>query len=432
MILIYTTKITPRISFISKFLFSEILNIPCRITSGMDDFKVYKGPKLNYSNEKSEGLLIKPASFLFETGISSFVPEVGLFQGMPVLFPVSDKLSLPFDIFAASFYMITRYEEYLPQPMDIHRRVLPSESIAYKNGFLNKPVVDQWAMWLRKIVEENYPEFYFPHREYQFIPTVDVDIAYAYRHRGFLRTMGAASKSVIKGNWRDFIHRFQTLFLHQPDPYDTFELFRSWFTEFNLTPKYFFLVGKYGRYDKNIAPTHTAMKDLMVKTHNKYEVGVHPSYKSNTNPEVLHSEINKLKQILNDDVKISRQHFLKLQFPETYQQLIANGITEDYSMGYASLPGFRAGTCTPFPFYDLTSENETSLQIYPFQVMDGTLNNYMKLSPDEALVECKKLIDEVKKVNGTFISLWHNESLSEMREWKQWRTVYYKLLEAGT
>lgn len=100
-------------------------------------------------------------------------------------------------------------------------------------------------------------------------------------------------------------------------------------------------------------------------------------------------------------------------------------------MGYASLPGFRAGTCTPFPFYDLTSEKETSLRIFPFQVMDGTLNQYMKLSPDEALEECKKLIDEVKKVNGTFISLWHNESLSEMREWKQWRNVYYKLLEAG-
>ena len=431
MILIYTTNITPRISFITKFLFSEILKIPCRITSCIDDFRVYNGPKLNYSNEKYEGLSIKPSSLLFETRISSFVPKVGLFQGMPVLFPISDKLSLPFDILAAAFYMITRYEEYLPQRMDRHGRVLATESIAYKNGFLNKPVVDQWAIWLGKIVKENHPEFHFPPREYHFLPTVDVDIAYAYRHRGFLRTMGAASKAVFKGNWRDSIHRFQTLFLHQPDPYDTFELFRLWFTEFDLNPKYFFLVAKYGRYDKNIAPTHPAMRDLIVRTHNKYEVGVHPSYKSNTNQEVLLSEINKLREILNDDVTISRQHFLKLQFPETNQQLIANGIKEDYSMGYASLPGFRAGTCTPFPFYDLTSEKETSLRIFPFQVMDGTLNQYMKLSPDEALEECKKLIDEVKKVNGTFISLWHNESLSEMREWKQWRNVYYKLLEAG-
>ncbi len=432
MILIYTPTPSPRISFITKFLFSEILKIPCQITSSMDDFRVYNGPKLNYSNQKAEGLSIKPASLLFETGIRSFVPEVNIVQNMPVLFPNSYKSLLPFDPFASAFYMITRYEEYLPQPMDMHGRVLPSESIAYKNGFLNKPVVDQWAIWLRKIVKEKHPEFHFPPREYHFIPTVDVDIAYAYRHRGFLRTMGAASKSVIKGNWRDSIHRFQTLFLNQPDPYDTFELFRSWFTEFDLNPKYFFLVGKYGRYDKNISPTHPAMRDLIVRTHNKYEVGVHPSYKSNRNTVELSSEISALGEILNHKVTISRQHFLKLQFPETYQQLIANGITEDYSMGYASLPGFRAGTCTPFPLYDLTSENETSLRIYPFQVMDGTLNHYMKLSPDEALVECKKLIDEVKKVNGTFISLWHNESLSEMREWKQWRNVYYRLLEAGS
>lgn len=431
MILIYTPEQSPRISFITKFLFSEILNVPCLITSSLDNFSGFDGPKINYSRKITKCISIRPQLLLFETGTRHEVPEVSIVQNMEVLFPISDKSSLPFDPFAAAFYMITRYEEYLLQPLDMHDRVLVTESIAYKNGFLNKAVVDQWALWLREIIKKHYPGFHFPERIYHFIPTVDVDIAYAYRHRSWFRTIGAESKAIFTGDWLDSTRRFQTLIFSKPDPYDTFELFQSWFAKFDLHPRYFFLVGKYGKYDKNISSGNPFMQELIIRINNEYEVGIHPSYRSNNSKDDLQSEIARLSNILDRKVTISRQHFLKLGFPETYQQLIENGITEDYSMGYASLPGFRAGTCTPFLFYDLSTETETSLRIFPFQVMDGTLNQYMKLSPVEALDECKKLIEEVKKVNGTFISLWHNESLSEIREWKGWRDVYYKLLEAA-
>jgi hypothetical protein len=126
---------------------------------------------------------------------------------------------------------------------------------------------------------------------------------------------------------------------------------------------------------------------------------------------------------------ISRQHYLMLSFPHTYQQLQKLGIREDYSMGYAANSGFRAGTFTPFRFYDLTTECETTLVIHPFAVMDVTLRHYLKLTPDDALERIKQLIDKVRKVDGTFTSLWHNESLSEHGVWKGWRGIFEGMVE---
>ena len=429
MVLIYSPEQSPRLSYITKFIFSDVLHGSCAITSSKEEFAAFPGPKINYSKESLGGLTIRPQLLLFERDIHDFLPEFGVVNDMFVLFPVTEEFCLPFDPFAASFFMISRYEEYLPQPLDKHKRVLIANSVAYRYGFFDKPVVDHWALWLKDLLLENFPSFHFSERYYRFTPTIDVDIAFAYRHRTVLRTSCAALKAMLKGDVNDTVRRFQTLVLKKTDPYDCFDQVTGWFNKFKLDPKYFFLLGKYGEFDKNISPSHPAMKELVDKIHQEYEVGIHPSYGSEGNGKLLQSEISTLEKLLNSKVTISRQHFLKLRFPETYRLLIENGIEEDYTMGQASLPGFRAGTCTPFLFYDIHRESETTLRIFPFQVMDGTLNQYMKLSPSEAMEVCKNLIREVKKVNGTFVSLWHNESLSEMREWKGWSEVFYKHLE---
>ena len=132
--------------------------------------------------------------------------------------------------------------------------------------------------------------------------------------------------------------------------------------------------------------------------------------------------------ITGKKIRKSRQHFLLLRLPETYRNLLSLGIEEDYSMGYPGICGFRAGICTPFRFYDLQNEKETNLLVFPFQVMDTSLNKYMKLSPQEAQRHIEELVDEVKEVNGTFISIWHNESLHDRGKWKGWRLVFEQML----
>jgi hypothetical protein len=118
-----------------------------------------------------------------------------------------------------------------------------------------------------------------------------------------------------------------------------------------------------------------------------------------------------------------------MTFPETYLALIESGISEEYTMGNVSIPGFRAGICNPFYFFDLKANLCTSLKIFPLSVMDGTLRQYMKLSPEQAIEEYRVLINEVKKVNGIFISLWHNDSLSDKFEWKGWRRVFNEMVK---
>lgn len=119
---------------------------------------------------------------------------------------------------------------------------------------------------------------------------------------------------------------------------------------------------------------------------------------------------------------------MKLFFPNTYYSLLSAGITEDYSMGFADAPGFRAGTCKPFYFYDLKNEKASSLKIYPITFMEGTL---MKTAePARPLHKIKMLLEEVKNVNGLFISLWHNHTISQTDEYREWKNVHDKMLEA--
>ena len=122
---------------------------------------------------------------------------------------------------------------------------------------------------------------------------------------------------------------------------------------------------------------------------------------------------------------------MRLTLPETYRNLIAAGITEDYTMGHASQTGFRAGTCTPFYFYDLAEEKTTNLKVVPFQVMDVTMRDYMKLSPEETEREIEQLMDEVKKAGGTFVSIWHNETVTDSDRWKGYRAVFEKMNQTG-
>ncbi|MEJ2595164.1 MAG: polysaccharide deacetylase family protein [bacterium] len=189
------------------------------------------------------------------------------------------------------------------------------------------------------------------------------------------------------------------------------------------------MFARYSRFDKNVNIRNKHFKFLVKRLADYATLGIHPSYYSIENPNYLSFETGKLSEVLNQDVSRSRQQFLRLMLPDTYRNLLENDITDDYTMGYAALPGFRAGICSTYSFYDLDREEETKLRIHPFAVMDGTLKDYLNLTPDEAIDQIKRLIFEVKKVNGTFISLWHNESLSDLKRWKGWRRVYEELLE---
>jgi hypothetical protein len=163
-----------------------------------------------------------------------------------------------------------------------------------------------------------------------------------------------------------------------------------------------------------------------------HPVGIHPSYFSNISPEEIAFEKDELVFQIDKEIIISRQHYLMLDLPKTYRNLIAAGLKEDYTLAFADVAGFRASTCTPFFWYDLEKEEITDLKLFPTTVMDQTLKRYMALSIDKANLVIEELMENVKKVNGTFISLWHNESVDDFKGWKGWKKVYLNMLKMGS
>ncbi|NQU34441.1 MAG: hypothetical protein HQ521_14510, partial [Bacteroidetes bacterium] len=260
------------------------------------------------------------------------------------------------------------------------------------------------------------------------ITPYDIDSAFAYSQKGLVRSIGSYLLSIKNLDWDEIIQRSRVLFSGYKDPFDTFDLQIEYQRRYNLKPVYFFLFGHYGQFDKNVNTRNRIFRFLIKRIGDYAQIGIHPSYFTNEHPELLHTEIKNLESVVNKDITQSRQHFLKLNLPLTYRNLIEEDITDDYSMGYAALPGFRAGICDSYNFYDLDIEVETKLRIHPFMVMDGTLKDYMNLTTTDAIDQIRRLIDEVKKVDGTFRSLWHNETLSDEKRWKGWRKVYEELL----
>jgi hypothetical protein len=421
-LLIYIQKLTPRKTYVFNHILVDILGLDYAFTTYELEFKNYDHEKFSYSylpigNE----LHFKQHHFIDEDFVEEQELIFGRLDTIKIPFSVNDG-AFSSDIFSVAFYLLSRYEEYLSSKKDTHNRYSAENSLAYKCGFLQNPIIDIWAYELFGKLKERFPNLKYSSRKFTFTPTIDIDQPYYLKTETFFRKNLKIIKSLLKGE----------LSILKQDPYNTYFYLKDIHQLYNLHPTFFFLLGNQHFFDDapNLNASNSAYK-LLIQSIEKYaKVGIHPSYQSNKNIEILKTEIKQLASVLNDkNITISRQHYLKLNLPDTYKKLISSGINADYTMGYASQLGFRASTCTPFFWYDLQNETTTDLKIYPFAVMDQTLKKYLNLNPEEAIAQIKLLVDEVKKVNGTFISLWHNETLSNFASWKHWRKVYNEMLD---
>lgn len=433
MILILVPKETNRLRYTMQLMLSRLLGLEIGYTCSVTDFEQYEGPKFSYGVPVDGNLLFFAAnSLLFENNISARELKHFNYNGEIVLFASMDIDSiLPFDPFAASFYLVSRYEEYLPHIRDNHNRYLASGSDAYQQDYLHKPLVNKWSFKIRDILQSRFPDLKLITPVFSFVPTIDVDAAYAYKNKGLTRALGGIYKAFQNRDYDEVRHRVRVLFRMEHDPFDTFELQMQLQAKYKYRSIYFMLLADYGPNDKNIPHNNRYFRSLIRLLGDYSEIGIHPSYASSLEPSLMVMETARLSKILKLEIENSRQHFLKLTLPETYRNLISNDIINDYTMGYAEVPGFRASICTPFPFYDLDNDSPTPLIIHPFTVMDGTLIDYMKLTPEKATETINELMSEVKKVGGTFIPLWHNTTLNDLGKFKGWLEVYIKMVEEG-
>lgn len=429
MLLVYTHKITPRLRYVFKQICARILGVPVSFTATIEDFIAHDSLKMSYTRQPlSNEFFIKSHELLFEQGLSDLEIKVNDWEDTKCFFLNGEQSALPFDIFAASFYLLSRYEEYLPHVKDDFGRFTAKESLAFNNGFLRQPVVDIWAFKFRKALEAQFPEYQFQERHYKISPIIDVPMAYSYKLKGIMRTIGGTLSDLFRFRLINIYKRYSVLFGFQNDPFDTFKYIINKQKQVKSKFVFFFLVGDLTTYDKNINPQKSKFISLIKEVGDYSRIGLKASYFALDNSTILKAEKLRMESIINQDLCASRHSYSKLNLPESYRNLVELEVSEDFTMGYINQIGFRAGTCTPFFFYDLDYEIQTPLRINTYHVLDNALLKYQSLLDKK--MHLNEVINAVKKVNGEFVSVFHNYTFGAGETWKNYKSLFNIILNS--
>ncbi|GHT14579.1 hypothetical protein FACS189426_21100 [Bacteroidia bacterium] len=428
MVTIYSpSENTKRLDYIARHIFKKILGVGYDIVEEKEIFLQQSGACINYSSEKlNHGLQVVPHGLLFETGVREISDlNESEWQGFFCFFKQSEG-DVPFDIFAASFYLLTLYEEYFPKKLDEHGRFDHKESLAYRKEFLEIPIIDRWAYLLKDEIAKRFPALEFKLREYNFWSTYDIDHPYLYLKKGLIKTVGSTIGDLLKLDFKNIVSRFAVHLRLKPDPYmKAIQLIQKTQKAAGLIYFLFVLLGKKGKYGRSaVYPTPDYYKYLKELSIDLAIIGLHPSYNTCLNLRQLEKEKKQLEKIMEEEVIVTRQHFLRMRTPETFKELILAEFEIDFTLAFAHAPGFRSGTAFSYCFYDIEKEESTGLLLHPTTMMDSTLITHLGLSPEEALLKIKKLIDECKKSGGDYVSLWHNSNLAGDKENNPWINVF--------
>jgi hypothetical protein len=425
MLLLYSEHITSRLRYIVGFISKELFDDPIEITSDKQEFQQSALPRLNYSGTEiaENDFFIRSTPLLFETGISPRVIECFELNYHKAFFQTDGDF--PFDVFAAAFYLMSRYEEYLPHALDGYGRFAHTESLAFKEGFLHLPLVNIWLQEFKKALHKKYPGLVFRYPSFKFIPTYDIDTAWSYLHKGWRRNIGGLIRSIANGQWSMVNKRIRVWSKKERDPFDAYEWLDSLHLYCRMKAYYFFLVaGRQKGVDKNISPAKGAMRELVQYHSAGYRVGLHPSWQSGDDEELLKQEMEWMEAVTNQKQIRSRQHFIRFTLPGTYRQLMQFGIEQDFSMGYGSINGFRASVASSFYWYDLEKEERTGLRIFPFCFMDANAFYEQKYTAGKAMHELMHYYHLIRKVNGLMVTIWHNSFLGSDPQFAGWKEAY--------
>ncbi len=427
MLLLFTHKVTNRLTYTARHIFEKILGIEIAFTTKVEDFIKHSGPKMTYSKQPLQNeFFIRSNDLLFEQGINDLDIKVSDWEGIPCFFASVEKSTVPYDIFSASFFLLSRYEEYLPHVKDSVGRFPVKESIAYQNNFLELPVVDLWAYKLLELLKERFPDMENTQRTYSFTSIINVTTSHAYAMRGLARSLGGFFLDLGNLKFRNCADRFLVLLGFKKDPYDNFYELVDIHKKYPIKTMFFFQFAKHSAHDKNISPNNNKFRYLIKSIADYSIVSLSTSFLSSTDKSVLQEEKKRLSNLINRPISYSRLRYNRVSVPTTYRNLVETEFTDDFSMGYTHEIGFRAGTCAPFYFYDINMEVRQPLKVHPFAMHDYAMVNFKKR--DEIFEKMDRMYRLVKQVNGDFIIVFSNELLGSKHK-LDWMELYQSFLK---
>ena len=427
MLLVFTPKLTSRIRYIFNHIFYRMLNLKVEFTNSIEDFVAYNGPKLSYSNKPlGKELFFFSHPFLIDQGIHNISVDVLIKKKYPIIFPVNHKSAMELDIFAASFYLISRYEEYLPHLKDSKGRFQLLESIAFKNNFLDKPLVDIWVNDLKLIINRRYKnlikELSMPKK---IIPILEVSDPYLFRQKSFVSTLLQSFNLIWNLKFKTLLYQFYVLIRIFKDPYTEYDFLIKTFNKHKINLISFFRFTQHASDLGAISIFNYSYRLLIKNISDQIQLSLLVSFFGQKNQKVLKSEMINLTRLTNRSTKKVRLNYGILSLSEVYPNLVQNEVKEDYSMGYADHIGYRASTCVPFYFYDLMNEVQTPLKIYPVII---TENGLRKFSSKKAFFEMKKHYQMSPLTSSVFSFAFSPRILSKSPDNLLWRSSFLEYI----
>lgn len=423
MLLIYTQKITPRIVYVFKHICTNILGIPIKFTTKIEEFIAHEGMKLSYGKQAlGKELFIEKIELLLEQGISEVEIIVQPWGDSFCFFPVSENSALPFDIFAASFFLLSRYEEYLPHVKDEMGRFPASESVGFQEGFLQSPVVDIWTYKFKEVLEERFPKLEPKERKYNARAIIAVDHVFNFQNKGFIRSLIGLQRDLVQLQFQKVADRIQVLLKLKKDPLNTFEALIDFHKEHKVPLLFMFQLSDFSIYDRNINYNRIPYRSIIKYVGDYSKVGLIPGHFAYENIKTLRKEKLRMENIVHMPLERVMNTNQNLNIPEFYNFLTELEIPQDYSMGYPETLGFRAGTCGPFLFYDINTESTLPLKVHPYVFNSSIAEDK---NAEEMTNAVAKLIKEVKDVDGSFRAVFKNQDFSEYADYQK----YYALLK---
>lgn len=331
------------------------------------------------------------------------------------------------DIFASSFFMLTRWEEYVNKTRDMHNRFPAYASLAYKNNLLNRPVVNEYVEMLWNMLKFLGCRQERKKREFELVLTHDVDHAHKYTSliKGSREFVGDLIKRKNIRLFKDNLAaKVKTHMGLQKDPFDTYDYLMDVSEKAGVKSYFFLHSSSSSKMDSN---NDKFLKKVAEKIKKRgHYIGYHPGYDAYNNFDLFIEDKKRIESTIEQKLTFGRQHFLRFEVPITWQTWERAGMGWDSTLSYADKEGFRCGTCCEYSVFDILNRKKLKLKERPLIVMEGTLVNYQNLTPEEAEERIKNLADKVKKYNGQFVFLWHNSSFGG--SWKKYEGIYEKVI----
>ena len=422
MVLVYTHQITPRLTYIFKHIFENMLGVSIGFTKTIETFVAHSGPKFSYTKKQLGNEYFIPAhTLLYEQGVKLQTLDVESLDGFPIFFKTQVDSFFSFDIFAASFFLLSRYEEALPHIKTPQGFFDPAQSIAGQYGFLELPVVDLWVKHLQKNLTVAFPEFFNTNDEKKKSiknVLIEVLVPFRYKHRSLLVSLSDFFKSLWTFDLLQLFEQLAVLFRIKEDPFNTFNTWKSFFKSSTVSPKIFFLFSESSSFQSTVSIFNLSYQKIIKTMSDLFSIGLLVSVKSQLKAsDFLELEKNNFESLTHKPISDIRMSSEIQNLNTVYESLVVQEFNSDYSMGYQKTFGFRAGTATPFYFYSLSNEFQLPLKIIPIITTEMGLKI---MSPEKAFQLLNDIHENLPLSSSSLTIAISNRFFSPIDENKSW------------